>query len=85
MSITWDLWKTNMVLQLSKGERTNMETSRNASWKDFSKQQPNNLHIPQGKKKDTKQKKWNKTNKPQLKKKEKKEKRKHNIKIMCYL
>lgn len=28
-----------------------MKTSRNASWKDFSKQQPNNLHIPQGKKK----------------------------------
>lgn len=85
MSITWDLWKTNMVLQLSKGERTNMETSRNASWKDFSKQQPNNLHIPQGKKKRHKTEKMKQNKQTPIKKKRKKEKRKHNIKIMCYL
>lgn len=39
------------LLQLSGGKQTDVKTSRNASWKDFSKQQPNNLHIPQGKKK----------------------------------
>lgn len=68
--ITTAIWK-----------ETNKKTSRNASWKDFSKQQPNNLHIPQGKKIKPETKKKNKTtnkqtNKPQLKK---------TPEIMCYL
>lgn len=54
-----------------------MKTSRNASWKDFSKQQPNNLHIPQGKKNNNKNQKNKTTNKPNPNKK--------TPEIMCYL
>lgn len=59
MSITWELLQTNThYYSYLEGKQTNEKTSRNASWKDFSKQQPNNLHIPQGKriKLETKQK-----------------------------
>lgn len=73
MSITWELLQTNThyYSYLEGNKQTNEKTSRNASWKDFSKQQPNNLHIPQGKeiKQNQKQNRKTKlqTNQPQQK------------------
>lgn len=60
---------------------TNMKTRRNASWNDFSTQQPNNLHIPQGK---IKTNKTEKQNKETLNKKNNQQDKDHLLLIKCF-